>query len=133
MKINVLIFKSIRFGKPYGFSLLQAVVLLLLTSARVLGQNNSVSAWGTNTKGECNVPLGLISKAVVGGIAHTVALKNDGTVVAWGDNMYGQCSVPAGLTGVKDIKAGFYHTVVLKNDGSIVAWGNNENGQCNVP
>lgn len=80
---------------------------------------------------------------VSGGVAHTVALKNDGTVWALGQNYYGQLgdgtstdrysSIQVtgltGLTGATAIAAGNNYTIALKNDGTVWAWGNNYSGQ----
>jgi len=64
-------------------------------------------AWGDNTYGQTNVPVGLTNVVQVSvGQTHTLALKNNGTVVAWGDNTYGQTNVPVGLTNVVYISAG---------------------------
>ncbi len=96
--------------------------------------SGTVVAWGSNDRGETNVPTGLNGvTAVVGGNDHSLALKSDGTVVAWGSNDFGQSTIPADMSGVTAIAAGFYHCVVLKSDGTVVAWGHNEFGQSTVP
>jgi hypothetical protein len=87
---------------------------------------------------QCNVPSGLSGvTAVAAGLAHSLALKDDGTVVAWGcvGDDFGQCSVPSGLSGVTAIAAGNEFSLAVKDDGTVVAWtcalGNF--GQCSVP
>jgi hypothetical protein len=78
----------------------------------------------------------------VAGVAHSLALKNDGTVVAWGcpGGAYGQCDVPVDLSGVVGIAASNWHSLALKSDGTVVAWGcgtasgfSSDFGQCSVP
>jgi hypothetical protein len=72
--------------------------------------------------------------AIAKGIAHTVALKQDGAVVAWGYNSSDRATVPAAaLTGVTAVAAGFDHSVALKEDGSVLGWGANDSGQTTVP
>ena len=95
----------------------------------VITEDSTVSAWGSNSNGQVQVPGGLTGgQAVAAGFSHTVALKLDGTVVVWGDNSRGQRNVPAGLSGVTAIAAGGYHTLALKSDGTVVAWGDSPNG-----
>jgi fibronectin type 3 domain-containing protein len=78
--------------------------------------------------------------SVSAGVAHTVALKNDGSVWAWGLNTNGQLGNGAttqsaapvqvtGFTGAIAVSAGATHSVALKNDGTVWAWGLNSNGQ----
>ena len=100
--------------------------------------DGSVVAWGSNSWGQCNVPvlpIGLAYVAIAAGGRHTVARRSDGSVVAWGYNNWGQCNVPAlpgGLTYV-EVAAGSSHTVARRSNGSVIAWGDNASGQCNVP
>jgi alpha-tubulin suppressor-like RCC1 family protein len=96
----------------------------------------TVVAWGDNSAGQTSVPIAAQSgvKAIASGLAHTVALKNDGSVLAWGRNDYGQATVPpAAQNGVTAIAAGLYHAVALRTDSSLVAWGWNGWGQTTVP
>jgi hypothetical protein len=82
--------------------------------------DGTVTAWGDNSQGQCNVPAGLTNAvAVAGGGAHSLALLADGTVSAWGANWNTQLGIPPGLPAV-GIAAGSYHTVVLL-DGVIPA------------
>ena len=58
-----------------------------------LKQDGTVTAWGENRYGECNVPQGLGPvKAVAAGCGYTVAVSEDGTVVAWGTTTQGSAA-----------------------------------------
>jgi alpha-tubulin suppressor-like RCC1 family protein len=93
--------------------------------------DGTVSCWGANGYGQCDVPSDLPSALqVVGGERHTVALLSSGLVRCWGDNTQGQRSVPASLTGAAQVAAGRYHSVARKTDGTVVCWGNAGNGEC---
>jgi glycerol-3-phosphate dehydrogenase len=71
--------------------------------------------------------------AVAQGVAHDLALLNNGTVVAWGNNLYGQTNTPNNLTNVIAIAAGSFHSLALTANGTVVSWGLNVYGQTNVP
>ena len=97
-------------------------------------KDGTVSAWGDNSQGQCQVPDGLAEvTSVAAGKWFSLALKKDGTVVAWGDNRLGQCRVPEGLAKVKRIRAGWFHSVALLEDGSLRAWGFNYDRQIEFP
>ena len=94
----------------------------------------TMSCWGNNAYGQCNVPAEVSQVVgVAGGWGHTVALRADGTVYCWGYNGYGQCNVPSGLASVAQVESGSYHTVALRADGTVSCWGYNGYGQCNAP
>jgi alpha-tubulin suppressor-like RCC1 family protein len=95
----------------------------------------SVIAWGNNSSGQCNVPVGLtnaVAVAVAGGFNFSVALRGNGTVIAWGDNTYGQTNVPAGLTNVIAIAAGDTHGLALLANGAVTNWGSYWTGGTNA-
>lgn len=99
-----------------------------------LKPDGTVTAWGDNSLGQCNVPAGLSGVAAVSaGANHNLALKSDGTVVAWGQNVNGSTVVPAGLSGVTAVAAGESHSVALKSDGTVVMWGDTTHDQGSVP
>lgn len=77
---------------------------------------------------------------IAAGLAHVLALKDDGTVWAWGNNNYGQLGDGTtgdsggltrvkGLDHVKAVAAGLLYSVALKDDGTVWAWGYNNYGQ----
>ncbi|HQB30185.1 MAG TPA: hypothetical protein PLO86_05410, partial [Syntrophales bacterium] len=87
-----------------------------------------------------------VQPAVAGGMAYTIALKNNGTVWAWGHNNDGQLGDdtatdrwtpvqvkgPGGIGFLDDvtaIAAGHDHTAALKDDGTVWTWGKNHLGQ----
>ena len=80
--------------------------------ALALKSDGTVTAWGSNSKGQTNVPTGLNGVvAISAGGSHALALKSDGTVVAWGDNSTGQSTVPGGLFGITAVEAGSYFSM----------------------
>ncbi len=91
----------------------------------------SLSAWGYNDQGSCDVPAGDNYTAIASGWGSSLAERN-GTLIDWGDNQDGQHDVPAGDDYLA-LSSGYFHNLALQQDGSIAAWGNNQYGQCNVP
>jgi alpha-tubulin suppressor-like RCC1 family protein len=88
---------------------------------------SQIVAWGDNSYGRTNVPVGLTNAiAIASGTYHSLALQADGKVVAWGNNGQGQGNVPADLTNAIAIAAGEYHSLAVRSDGSVVAWGRND-------
>lgn len=106
-----------------------ALRLLLFASALGLSvastrANNTARAWGNNSDGQCNVPVGLTNVvAVAGGGLHSLALRGNGTVAVWGWNVLGETNVPTGLTNVIAIAANYGYSLALKQDGTVTAWG----------
>ncbi len=102
------------------------VIAFLLHDFSLVGAPN-IRAWGSNSFGQCDVPVSLTNAVRVAcGHYHSLALRDDGTVVAWGANNWagsGQCDVPGGLSNAVDIAAGEAHSLALTSDGRIVAWG----------
>ncbi|NIP24893.1 MAG: hypothetical protein GWN67_26095 [Phycisphaerae bacterium] len=113
------------------FSIL-VLVVVLYAGRGVLA--SEVVVWGSNTDGQCSVPLPNEDfVAVCAGDYHNLGLKADGSIVAWGRNDLGQCDLPLPNGGFVAVAAGIYHSLGLKADGSIVLWGDNNYGQCDVP
>ncbi len=56
----------------------------------VLEDDGTVSAYGDNSRGQCEVAAWRDMQKIAAGDFHTVGLKKDGTVLAAGDNTYGQ-------------------------------------------
>lgn len=89
----------------------------------------SVVGWGSNRKGQADVPQaldGVVVTQVAAGGRHSLALTSEGGVVAWGANRRGQADVPAALESVAVIQvaAGETHSLALTADGDVVTWGN---------
>ncbi|WP_164013759.1 RCC1 domain-containing protein [Pyxidicoccus trucidator] len=115
--------------------------------------DGTVWAWGSNDTGQLGdaVPAGVHPApvqvsgltrvtAISAGIAHNLALLEDGTVPGWGDNSGGMLGngrttnrftpVPVALlTDVTRLAAGDHHTVALRDDGTVWAWGSNTASQ----
>ena len=127
--------------------------------------NGTVWAWGKNTDGQLGYftgntysrkPQQVKSSDGVGnlinvvdisaGLAHSLALKDDGTVMAWGNNGDGllgngtetSVTLPSFvksingqsvLQNVMAIDAGDTHSLVLLKSGQVMAWGANYDGQ----
>jgi hypothetical protein len=51
--------------------------------------------------------------ALAAGLAHSIALEQNGTVTAWGQNNYGQLTYPAGLNKVAVIDAATNYSMAL--------------------
>lgn len=100
----------------------------------IFSGTGTITAWGHNNVGQCNIPAGLsgVTK-VAAGYYHSLALTQSGRVSAWGGNFYGESTVPAGLTDVVDIATGIYQSYALTRTGAISAWGWNTVGEINVP
>ncbi|MBK7644147.1 MAG: hypothetical protein IPJ19_14055 [Planctomycetes bacterium] len=90
--------------------------------------DGSVVAWGSNTSGQCNVPMfppGVVCLKVEATWRNTVALLSDGSILEWGANGGGECNVPPLPTGVRyvDLASGFDQSCALRSDGTLVSWG----------
>jgi alpha-tubulin suppressor-like RCC1 family protein len=78
------------------------------------------------------IPAGLKDIiSVVGGDAHTTALRSEGTVVSWG--LGAGTAVPAGLVGIRAIAAAAQYNLALRADGTVTGWGSNSHGQLTIP
>ena len=110
------------------FSAKLAFVITFLICHTGIAQN--VVAWGSNTKGQTNVPPSATNViAVAAGWYHSLALRSDGTVVSWGTIS----NAPVEATNIVSIAAGAAHSVALRGDGLVIAWGDDTWGQTNVP
>ena len=88
-----------------------------------LRNDGTVAAWGSNSRGQLDVPEGLTGVVqVAAGAKHSIALLSDGTVATWGRTVGGPIDQPAGLIGVIAVAAGKDKNLALKNDGTLVLW-----------
>ena len=119
-------------------------------------ENGTLWAWGYNSSGQLgdgtntnrNVPTqenNMIGDwtAVSAGLAHTVAVRDNGTLWAWGSNNRGQLGIGSSGAGTdKNIptrvgteanwvaaSAGEAHTAAIKEGGTLWTWGYNYYGQ----
>lgn len=122
-----------------------------------LDPEGSAWGWGSNGRGKLGgypgdrsyvpVPVGMPSEtrftALSAGIAHGVALDQDGNAWAWGANAHGQIgdttfgadrpvptavAMPSGITFTA-IDAGYEHSLALDRNGNAWAWGDDSYGQ----
>ena len=85
----------------------------------VLGDDGTVSAYGDNSRGQCEVAAWRDIQKIAAGDFHTVGLKKDGTVIAVGDNTYGQCNVGE-WSGVAEVFAERNLTAAFTQDGGML-------------
>lgn len=107
-----------------------AIIFTSTTFAQPLVVSSTIVSWGLDRYNEVtDTPTGNNFVQVTGGVAHSLALKDDGSIVGWGlDTLVngtptGQVSnTPTGNDFVQ-VAATFYSSFALKADGSIVSWG----------
>lgn len=116
---------------PLRILILTAFIAVFLAGADVVHAGRLV-AWGLNTNGQCDAPVGEDYIEVAAGSYHCVALRENGSLTAWGLNYYGQCNVPSGYDFTM-ISASGHHSVALSGDGTVHAWGSNTYGESEVP
>lgn len=85
----------------------------------VLEDDGTVSAYGDNSRGQCEVAAWCDIQKIAAGDFHTVGLKKDGTVLAAGDNTYGQCNVGE-WSGVAGLFAERNLTTAFTQDGAML-------------
>ncbi len=85
----------------------------------VLEDDGTVSAYGDNSRGQCEVAAWRDMQKIAAGDFHTVGLKKDGTVLAAGDNTYGQCNVGE-WSGVAELFAERNLTTAFTQDGGML-------------
>lgn len=92
-------------------------------------KDGGVIAWGSNTHGQCNVPVELTNVTAVSAGRHYSLALQDGAVhvfgIAPGHSLeYGIRTVPPEASNdVVAISAGQWHALALKGNGDVVAWG----------
>jgi hypothetical protein len=121
-------------GQAGAYSVIVTSPFGSITSSPAMFYVLEIAAWGGNSHGQIEIPIGLTNViAIAGGGDYTLALKGDRTVAAWGDIRYGQTNAPKGLVDVSAIARGSYHNLALRSDGTVVSWGDNTYGQTNAP
>src|ERR1700722_2378891 len=98
------------------------------------------STWSNFVAVSAGGDIGTFPNNLVGFVAHTLVLQNNGCIMACGRNTYGELGngtyanstnlvSVASLTNVVAISAGGDHSLTLKSDGTVWGWGRNEWGQ----
>ncbi len=107
---------------PEGLKAVQVTAAPGTSSSRIhclaLKADGTVTAWGRNDEGQCDVPPGLNNVvSVAAGNAASLAVKADGTVAVWGRGKLAS-SIPADLTNI--VQATFTQggTLVVLADGT---------------
>jgi alpha-tubulin suppressor-like RCC1 family protein len=94
----------------------------------------TVSAWGSNTQGQSNVPAGIFGASMIAaGEDFSLAVYPDGSVVGWGSNSAGGLDAPALGASPRSIAAGNSHVYAVRGDGSLAGWGSNTSSQLVAP
>lgn len=117
--------------------------------------DHTLWAWGDNSSGQLGVAttntavtattpaqVGTASNwsVIAAGLAHSLALRNDGTLWGWGANGNGQVGndstanvgapVQIGASNAwVTVEAGLQHSAALQKDNSVWLWGRNTEGQ----
>jgi alpha-tubulin suppressor-like RCC1 family protein len=98
-----------------------------------LQSNNTIVAWGDNSRGQTDVPAGISNAvAIAAGQYHGLALLASGGIRSWGSysdgvNFYSVTDYP-GLAGpptsnVMAMAAGMGHDLAVLSNGNLVVWG----------
>lgn len=99
-----------------------------------LKAEGTVVAWGSNRRGQLDVPKGLSGAiAIDAGEHHSIALLSDGTVVTWGGTVGGPVDQPDGLDDVTAVAAGGDLNLALRSDGSVVLWRQSYESAMDLP
>jgi alpha-tubulin suppressor-like RCC1 family protein len=96
----------------------------------------SVTAWGRNDQGQCNIPTDATNTvAMAAGGPYSASLQTDGRVLVNGSagGMWGDPTPPADATNLVAVSVGGAHLLGLRADGTVRAWGYNGSGQTDVP
>lgn len=97
----------------------------------VMHDNGTVTAYGNNESGECNVEEWKNIRQIAVGYAFTVGLTEKGRVLFTGDDSYNP-NISAAWENISRIEAGSSHTVGIDKNGNVFSAGLNTQGQCNV-
>ena len=97
-----------------------------------LHADGTVSAWGWDTYGECDIPSTLHFKSISGGECFFVGVETNGTLYAQGNNLNGALVLPSGNDFVS-VQAGSYYAVAMTTSGTLVTFGTNNYGEMDAP
>ena len=103
------------------------------------GRSHGSLSWSPTT-GAPSGPVDITGMTLVRGafgLAHSLAVRDDGSVYAWGFNQFGQLGLgdnvarlePTRLPGLADVmkvQVGNTHSAALTRDGRVFTWGRND-------
>jgi hypothetical protein len=132
---------------PSNFIYDNSIVDVAAGGGHAVALNNSgnVICWGDNSKGQCDVPVGMGQIVKISAAQnYTMALNSEGRVFVWGDNDVTDANylniknIPEDISGESLLKcttisAGHSFAMALAQNGYVYCWGNNSFGQCDVP
>lgn len=97
----------------------------------VLHRNGTVSAYGANEKGQCDVESWKGVCQITIGYNFTAALTENGEIVITGDEPEGFADVKS-WKNISQIEAGVGYLIGVDKDGEVYAAGVNSQGECDV-
>lgn len=92
----------------------------------------NIAAWGDNEFNQCDLPKGIMAKAIAGSHGHSLIVKTDGTVIevgrlqaniAYPGSGDTYTPMPLGLSNVVAVSSEYGRNVALDNLGQITIWG----------
>jgi alpha-tubulin suppressor-like RCC1 family protein len=119
------------------FCTLSGALLLFVAAGAAAAElpAGRVRAWGDNSFGQTNVPLGATNVVALSARGElSMALKADGQVLVWPQFLVGPTPAAAGncIAIAAGGGGGAGHCVALTSSGRVIAWGANDAGQTNV-
>lgn len=108
-----------------NYRLIVTNVVGAVTSSVAVLEFGSVAAWGQiNPVGWATATNGLTDViGIAAGVAHNLALNEDGSVLGWGNDFIDELQIPADLTNVVSVAANSGNSMALLPNEKVVSWG----------